>query len=753
MSALESGLPKSDQSVPQTGRLRLLAVEREVRHHESWNGGRVLAIVDASIAELWAIDIVVSSDDNYLSHGGGASKAIWSWIGDDLDEWAETSGAPFRLGEVISARLESRPKGIIEVLHAITVDFDIGRSLGAAQATDLYAEVLRCAEATAASVGRPMKLALPILGSGAGHLAPGESLAALRVAIERWRRRDSLLSAIILVAMGENFEAAVKALGGLSEPGNRYGGRAEVNFGALVGARGASALVDAFDSGLRYAAARLGQDVANLTLSEVGKAYISARTASRRPVGDQEIRRLQEAISARNRLAHSTLDAAEREEAIDALVIGTEVFERDALAQLFAEDKPQLDVLSQAERGHGLSRMGNRFEELGVEPSHSPTRYTNTGGGAGSAATHGAQPESLAGKPAHTTLRSGTKHVRALRDFLQEQLSEEELADIDGRLTRLGYRGERSDKLLEFTLRMEQPDRELAGHVGEFRLRRAVIRLTGQSLPDHTSALDLALRLLDHFGYPTAPAPIGLRDSIALFDAARLRMASCSSVELHGHITVLAGRLEYLVLALIRFVCRVAFDSAPEPFFVQRGQAIAQRGLTSLSLGSLLALVEILSRELDAETSGPAQRLRAHYGTSRISVDGTQGITRLRNKFAHFEKQDGQGRGLETQRQEAIQFVDESLAFLHYLGGSRGGAARIFPQVVRVERVVVDRWGRRTIEVRTDEGCDQTMFTDDILSPGDIYFVHPFTNPIWVEFLHVPAGDLMRPWDSKALAV
>ncbi len=740
---------------------KLVAVNVSARQHVVTSGDRALAIVDCSITELWAIDILVSSDDNYLSHGGGVSNAIWTWLGDDLDGWYETAPAPFALGEVVSSPLPNRTHGVIEVLHAVTIDFDQGRALGAAQAPDVYAEVIRCAESTGLRCGRRVSVALPVLATGAGRLAPAESLAAAQTAMARWLRRDSSVGRIIIVAQGVNFELAKAALAGLQNVPHRASDSATARLGKLGGLAGAEALIPAFEQGLRLAVANLGKDGSKLPVGGLAKLYISARQASKNMLDELDVRLLENAISARNRLAHGVASVASREEAFDALMQGIEVVERDALAELLGGGGlPLPDLLSPGPKDMGGPALVALARRLG-QPSAPQTPRSGGRDAMGSDPVarkddgkHEATPPSgpephgpgdaRRPSPLGTPARSGTKHVRELRDFFLKYLNLDELDDMDLRLTRLGYKGERSDKLLEFTLRMEQPDREIAGHLGEFRLRRAVKSLTGEAPSDQATALDLALRILDHFGYPTAPAPLGLRDSLTLFEVAKGKMASCSRVELLGHITVLAARLEYLVLALLRFLCRVAFESAPEPFFGKLGHSEVERGLAKLSLGSLLALLEILSKQLDSEQSPPAQRLRATYGTNRISVGGTQDITRLRNGFMHFEKQAGTPRDPDAERVEALHFADDCLAFLNYLGGNGGTSPRIFPQVVRVERVVVDRWGRRTIEVRTDEGRDQTMFTDDDLSPGDIYFVHPFTNPIWVEFLYVPAGDLFR---------
>ena len=472
--------------------------------------------------------------------------------------------------------------------------------MGAAQAPDVYAEVIRCAESTGTRCGRPVSLAVPVLATGAGRLAPAESLAAANAALARWLRRPSAVGRIVVVAQGANFELAKTALAGLQSgphraadsPGTRLG-----NLGALAGAE---ALAPAFEQGLRLAVARVGKDGSKLPVGDLVRLYVAAREASQDRLNEHEIRLLQNAVSARNRLVHGVVSIGSREEAIDALVQGIEVFERDALAELLGGGRiPLPDLLSQGLKDIGgptLAALASQISQLSGPQTRGATggetlglnsAAPRVGGTPKTSIPPGPEPhgpgDAPRTSPLGTPMRSGTKHVRELRDFLLRQLSSDELDDIELRLTRLGYKGERNDKLLEFTLRMEQPDREIAGHLGEFRLRRAVKTLTGEDPPDQTTALDLALRVLDHFGYPTAAPPLGLRDSLALFEVSKAKMASCSRVELLGHVTVIAARLEYLVLALLRFLCRVAFESAPEPFFAKLGHREADRGLSNLT--------------------------------------------------------------------------------------------------------------------------------------------------------------------------
>ena len=58
---------------------------------------------------------------------------------------------------------------------------------------------------------------------------------------------------------------------------------------------------------------------------------------------------------------------------------------------------------------------------------------------------------------------------------------------------------------------------------------------------------------------------------------------------------------------------------------------------------------------------------------------------------------------------------------------------RVYPTIIRIEEIRFDRWNRRTIIARTDDGSEETIVCDDLVTPGDIYFMYPITNPMRVD--------------------
>jgi len=111
-------------------------------------------------------------------------------------------------------------------------------------------------------------------------------------------------------------------------------------------------------------------------------------------------------------------------------------------------------------------------------------------------------------------------------------------------------------------------------------------------------------------------------------------------------------------------------------------------------------------------------------------------LSKLRNSFSHYQQQQSSA----SITRQARAFLAAATKFLEYLDREGG---RIFPRIVLIEGVHYDRWGRRVIETVDDEGVHEVLFTDEAISPGDTYFMHALTNPLRVDPILVPAGDLL----------
>lgn len=741
-------------------------------------------VLDASIIDLGErFGALVSSDDNYLSHGGGVSAALWDAAGPALQAHVREKRPKLRLGDVYAS-----PAGDLDadvLLHAVTIDFDRNTSVGPREARELFSDVL-----DAASQRQCDSIALPLLGSGAGGLDQEAAIAAAADAIRGHLLGFSRLRRIALLALGSSFEpcqaAIAEALRSCIDLPDRlrYAEQVFPTKNAEFLRRGLAAMEDvatpwkfqvattmllsatirgttrvgldratrslqggeldphqietcewlalsphrsvvprAHLVGSHIAAGEIDDPLRQVTLEHVLRILNSLLVLLRHPLAGRIAGALVAGTQARQELVHQS-DGKD-----EAWLVGrsrTVMRGVDAALALLAAGWAPLHACAEEPTPRHPVAAGPGV----IAPPTTPRQATKP-----AIASTGA-PEIAANKA-----RSYTEHVRKLYGFILESLDPQVLQDLCEELERKGYRGTHEMCLLESCVSMEDPAAFLADQFNARELKDHLRRVTGRQAPAGATSRDLAVLLLDFFGFPRAAHPVGLASVIAALRKGRARVPVSSIVELQGIVTQAASRLEYAVQVLLRFVCRVAFGEAPEPFFRHKDPDGKLPPLDKCSLGRLLELLETLAKELEAGQGPGIEAFGQDFRTRRLSPDGANGIAALRNQFAHFQKKE-EALSVEEARLRARQFFDDALAFLEYLGAEE---TRVFPRIITIERIQIDRWGRLTIEATDDEGMPEHLFTDRRVEPGQVYYMHPLTNPLRVDPILVEAGELTAP--------
>jgi O-acetyl-ADP-ribose deacetylase (regulator of RNase III) len=143
--------------------------DRQPRQHERfWHvvTGDIGAI--AISAGPWLA--VVSSDDNYLLHGGGSSASIWQVAGPKLaNAVSDQIVPPLDIGQVVETDAGDIPAK--RVLHAITIDVDTGVRLDVDDARAMFDRLAQALiQLHRRSRDAPRRILVPLIGSGAGRL-------------------------------------------------------------------------------------------------------------------------------------------------------------------------------------------------------------------------------------------------------------------------------------------------------------------------------------------------------------------------------------------------------------------------------------------------------------------------------------------------------------------------------------------------------------------------------------------------------
>jgi hypothetical protein len=356
-----------------------------------------------------------------------------------------------------------------------------------------------------------------------------------------------------------------------------------------------------------------------------------------------------------------------------------------------------------------------------------------------------APPVELEATPAPTTVQSGadsgTKPVRALFEFLLTHLPETARNNLDERLKTEGYQGTPASRLLEKCIRVEDPADFIRDEFSRAQLAAIYEAELHRTAPAPQNATQLAREIIEKLGFPSRARPVGLATIMASIDRARPAVQLGTPTEIRAHVTELGCLLEFACLVLIRFLCQAAFREPAEPLLRRWGALGKAQLLSNVGLGTMLGLAQRIDEEIAKDEAATSRLFVDPAHRRRLFPEDLSTLTEVRNAFAHYHEHEGHVSPQDLCR-IAVTYVDSARAFLHYLGSSDG---RLFPQILLIDGLRVDGWGRKTVTARDDEGKPHVIFTDYPLEAGRVYMMHSRTNPIRVDPILVPAGDMNWP--------
>ncbi len=815
---------------------------------------RVRVVADSIAALGERYDALVSPDGNYLVHGGGASRALWTAGGPEIEEDAAPLIGQLRLAQAAVTR--AGKLNATYLIHAVTLDLDQGRGLGVQEARALFGAVLD----EAARLGC-RSVATPLLGTGMGRLDVSVFLgAALDVVEERvdFPGPLDLLTFADLHHVAAVREAVSRRLGDRSPTAQLVEAaacrmarpRSQALFDAWATATSGvpgevdGGLISAFEAALDDLTSR-GQASREPLVgrrSTPGERIAQLRALVEAGSTDSAVPRLaaaEAALLARNMLAHrsaTTGRAGERHQARGALVRGLRALcewvlelggdvsepkpEPDVLEALGREiepcakaESPPLsakstapapvlndaavvsirrgdkaapglelskqdlefiqDSLAEAQvfRKHGLlGKAVERLKALLVRfPDHlgAVQELADIDREAAEAGAWRADPRRArlaeerieeraeasvldvpqAPAPLATdgSLGSGVSAVLAFSTFLGEVLAVEERQELHDRLQAGGYRGSLESCVLEYCVRCEDPGGVLHEWLTPSRLRR-YLEARGLTPAPAADGTALVRAVLEQLGFPVRGRPVGLPTLKLGIQGGRSRVHAANLVELRGLVTQASVRLERALRILLSFVSQAAFKQPAENLAHEQGWLAEGETLERYSLGGLLDLTDRLDRAL---RKGPVQEaFRSDFRGTELFPAGSTALAAARNSFAHY-RAGAEQESLADARARALRFFDATLELLDALERRE---PRLFPTVIQVTEIRFDRWGRKTVEARTDDGLSERLFTDVLLQPGEVYFMHPLSNPYRVFPILHPAGDLGTDdlrWDEQ----
>jgi O-acetyl-ADP-ribose deacetylase (regulator of RNase III) len=682
--------------------------------------GHKVRVFNGDVSDLpYDVDAVVSSDDNYLSHGGGVSRALWNVAGPELAAFVNKRRPQLRLGDVFLTPAFNA--NAIVMFHVITIDLDQNRTVTEADLPTLYLALFdKISEAAC------RRVALPLLGAGGAGMSPLASATAFvdtltaapsprdasydfTLALHRSSDRKAIAVLHDAAAREEDITRALERVAEILPPNIAM--ELRENWGEYLGS----------DPDVRARSLALLWE----HVSDVLKLFPGAL--------DEEMARIvsREAALARNRLAHGrspsrahdsgTLLAAVRS-TLNA-VAATSPGENRSI-HLESADQPHLWQSDQRSRQSAARAPQPSLNLTFVSPAPGATALTPD-----SPTVQSRADRESSSPPAAAPLRE-------LRDFLTKYLPGDSLGDLDERLLQEGYKGPPEIRLLEFLIRERELDEFLASEFGNAGLRGAIRKFRGEE-PDKKlrTASKLAEWFLSTLGFPKPVRPAGLRAAQQAVDSARRQLLLNNDDATRGAIGEVARRLEYICRVILRFVCQAAYRRAPELILREWEHIGEGETLARSSLGSLIIFVESLNSHLQKDEGSEVELFRRDVAKSPLLPEDAGDLASLRNAFSHYRKPES-----EESLHDAKVFLSGAARFLDHLARPE---TRMFPRIVLVENIHFDKWGRKVIEAVDDEGNKEVIFTDDPVAPGQTYFMHPLTNPLRVDPILVPAGDLL----------
>ncbi len=311
-----------------------------------------------------------------------------------------------------------------------------------------------------------------------------------------------------------------------------------------------------------------------------------------------------------------------------------------------------------------------------------------------------------------------------------------EAQELELLLDELQYKGERLFRLKEYCARMDPM--EILRRLGATQLRR-ILNEKYELKPKLNSKTDeLATLILTQLGFPVQEPVEGISFAHRQVTAIRSKLPVSGHHERAGLVIEASSYLESSIRNLLRFICLQVYKRGPEKeLFSRLSPEFKERKLESLSLGHLLALLEMLARDLDSAPPEKRGYLDAPLTARRLAPRGFDSITRLRNIFAHDRLSDNSQNDLSG---KATEFLDQTLELLEFWNKDWDKSQPIYPKIIRVETITIDSWNRRVIRATTADGVIEHIVTGMPVRAGGTYFMFPLSNPFRIDPLLIEFG-------------
>ncbi|MFO0950041.1 MAG: serine/threonine-protein kinase [Isosphaeraceae bacterium] len=329
--------------------------------------------------------------------------------------------------------------------------------------------------------------------------------------------------------------------------------------------------------------------------------------------------------------------------------------------------------------------------------------------------------------------------VARLADCVIDALGEEDRAFLQEDLVRKGYRGEGLRTLvLEYCLDEDDPKTVLTSCFSKAGLARMARGLGVEIGDQYLTPERYAQAILQRLGLGASETPTGLESAIRHLQDLEHRLGQAREFDAVASLVAQAARsFERVLQNLVRFYGQFLYGRFYERSLARVARkrlSSAKPDLSKLTLGEWVGVLQALNDHLGGD-SGEARHFRKVFRREfavppKLLADSR--VVTVRNQFMH-NHESVVSSGVRGAVDAARPMIGEVLKFLHELE-----AGQYHPRVVVVESFEVDRFGRKFVKCRTDQGRVEKVFTNATIDPSRHYFFHPTTNPTRIFPLILP---------------
>jgi len=314
-------------------------------------------------------------------------------------------------------------------------------------------------------------------------------------------------------------------------------------------------------------------------------------------------------------------------------------------------------------------------------------------------------------------------NVEKLKGLLDKYLTPDDRVEQISNLRDEGYDGGDDGILSEFCL-VKDPVRLLTDCFSRFKLV-AIARDQDAEFSPNAEIESVAKAILKKLEFHIVEEPKGIRATkeyvIQKQNESKLAEGRDAVI---GLVTPLSTKLEEVLHGLLVFYGNFFFGEKYEDTFAEWFRDF---GSPRRTLGMMWNILNKLEKEVLGDIDRKARLIstfQRDFVIGRKALAELKSVVPERANLSHF-KDFIEDLNTPELKEMLNPMIEQSLTFLKHLDKNN-----IFPSLIRIDKSVEDRYGRRYLDCIDDCGVKQKVFTNDKVDPRKHYFMHPLTNPV-----------------------